>query len=98
ILEKTKNSLSQRGIVNPTVHPKYVQVEEKVDILKLIFTLKSTISEVERFIETVFDEDREGIRLMTIHRSKGLECERVFVIETFDRQTLIPSKWAVTAD
>lgn len=98
ILDKIHENLKARGIVNPTTHPRYVQAQEKVEILKLIFRLKSTIFEVEKFIETVFDEDREGIRLMTIHKSKGLENERVFVIETFDRQPLIPSKYAITPD
>lgn len=42
-------------------------------------------------IETIFSDDKkEGIRLSTIHKSKGLEAERVFIIH----EDLMPSKYA----
>ena len=42
-------------------------------------------------IDTIFsDKDKSGICLSTIHKSKGLEADRVFIIH----QDLIPSKYA----
>lgn len=98
ILDRVGGGLTAKGIVNPTNHPKYVRVLEQVEILKIIFSLKNSIFEVEKFIESVFDESRDGVRLMTIHKSKGLENDRVFVIEVFEGKQLIPSPYAVTPD
>jgi DNA helicase-2/ATP-dependent DNA helicase PcrA len=98
-LEQLKAELISRGILKPENHSKYAALQEKIAIVKLIFGNFNTVGEVERFIETVFDdEDRDGVALMTIHRSKGLENDRVFIIESFEGNTLIPSPYAVTSD
>lgn len=99
ILTKTIQDLKVRGIQNPEKHPKYGQVQEKLSIIKLLFSKFEYVNQVEKFIEEVFnDEEREGVRLSTIHRAKGLECDRVFVIETFEGKSLIPNQYAVTED
>lgn len=99
ILKKIEEDLTKRGFVNPENHPKYVRVEEKLQIIYLLFRKFSTIKEVEVFIKEIFhDQDREGVKLMTIHKSKGLENDRVFVIETFNDKPLIPNRYAVTKD
>jgi DNA helicase-2/ATP-dependent DNA helicase PcrA len=98
-LEKVSENLKAKGILKPQNHPKYVQIEEKLQILYLLFDKFNHIFEIEEFIELIFeDDDREGIRLMTIHKSKGLENDRVFVIESSDGKNLIPSSYAVTPD
>jgi superfamily I DNA/RNA helicase len=97
--EKLVLELKTKGISKPEKHPKYQILNEKVSILKLLFNKFTNIGEVEQFIEQVFnDEDREGVRLMTGHRSKGLERDRVFIIETFEGNKLVPSSFAVTKD
>lgn len=94
-----EKSLRSRGISNPKSHPRMISQIEKHEILKLLFSRFGTVSQVETFIETVFDDnDRSGVRLMTIHKSKGLENDRVFIIERFEGKKLIPSKYAVTAE
>lgn len=99
IYEKLLASLKLKGATNPSYHPKAVSFKEKLDILKLLFSRFNTVLEVEKFIETVFDDkEREGVRLMTIHKSKGMENGRVFVIDSFDGKQLIPSPYAVTRD
>lgn len=93
------NELKGKGINNPNTHPRYLNLMEKIDILEILMDKFATIGEVEKFIETTFDdEERDGIRLMTIHKSKGLENDKVFYIRTFDNIPLIPSKYAVTGD
>lgn len=90
---------SGKKLVNPKNHPQFSVLSEKIEILKMLFDKFDNFSEVETFIETVFDdEERDGIRLMTIHKSKGAECERVFIIEKYDGKKLIPSDYAVTTD
>lgn len=98
VLERAERSLTAKGIVNPTNHPRYVRVSEQVEILKLIFSIKNSIFEVEQFIETIFDENRDGVKLMTIHKSKGSENKIVFLIRSFEGKKLIPSPYAVTKE
>ncbi len=99
ILERLGEELKKKGILNPVNHPKYGIMLEKVQILRLLFRKFDTIEQVETFIEDVFnDDEREGIQLMTIHKSKGLENRKVFVIEKFEGRELIPSTYAITAD
>lgn len=99
LMEKTVNSLKAKGIKNPKKHPRYGQMEEKMGILHLLFSKYETVAKVEEFIQNVFDdEERDGVKLMTIHRAKGLENKRVFVIETYDGKDLIPNQYAVTED
>lgn len=98
-LDRVSESLKAKGILKPQNHPKYAAIEEKLQILYLLFDKFTYVYEVEEFIELIFeDDDRDGVALMTIHKSKGLENDRVFVIEEFDNKPLIPSPYAVTAD
>jgi superfamily I DNA/RNA helicase len=41
-------------------------------------------------IESMFDDEKSGIALSTIHKAKGLESERVFILSP----ELMPSPWA----
>lgn len=98
-LDRISEELKAKGIGKPENHPKYAAIEEKLQILYLLFSKFTYISEVEEFISLIFeDDDRDGVRLMTIHKSKGLENDRVFIIESFGGKTLIPSTYAVTSD
>lgn len=101
--EKLKDTLigelKSKNIVNPTAHPRYANLMEKLEILKILITKFDTIGQVEKFIETVFDdEERDGIRLMTIHKAKGSENNIVFLIRSFEGKQLIPSTYAVTKE
>lgn len=91
--------LKSKGINNPKNNIKYIQLSEKIEIIKILFDKCGTVDAVERFIETVFDDnDRDGVKLMTIHKSKGLENDRVFFITHFEGKQLIPSGYAVTKE
>lgn len=97
VRKRKAEELKRSGLNNPLNSPKYIAVSEKVEILLLIFSKFTNVGEVEKFISTLFeDEDRDGVRLMTIHRAKGLESDRVFIINTYEGKDLIPSPYAVT--
>lgn len=96
--DKIIHSLEVKGIKNYKKHPRYAVIEEKLSILQRLFERFNTVEEVENFITEIFDEDREGTRLMTIHKAKGGECDRVFVIERFEGKDLIPNQYAVTEE
>ena len=50
--------------------------------------------EMEKQIHELFKDKVDAISLMTIHKAKGLENKRVFYIEKFNGEQLIPSKYA----
>lgn len=51
-----------------------------------------TITEVVRRIEELFTNNNQGLlTLCTVHKAKGLEWPRVFIL---DRDKYMPSKWA----
>ncbi len=98
-LKAKYEALRSKGIAKPEVHPKYILLQEKTEIMRLLFSRFTYVFEVEDFIQNVFeDEERDGVKLMTIHKSKGLESNRVFIIEKYKGADLIPSQYAITKD
>lgn len=90
--------LKNEGVSNPFVHFKYLSFSEKADIIELFLNKYETTSLVKQKLHEVFDENREGVKLMTGHRSKGLENDTVFFVTHYDNKKLIPSPWATTAE
>jgi len=98
-LQKKGNDLVRVGYGNFESHPKYVSLQEKIEVILTIARQCETIRETEQMIENIFhDQSVAPIKLMTIHKAKGLECNRVFVIEKFEGKKLIPSQYAITKD
>jgi DNA helicase-2/ATP-dependent DNA helicase PcrA len=94
-LETLIQDLKEDGVYNPENSPKYISLLEKCNILQLILNKIDRASQLVSKIEEIFHEDKKSIKLLTSHRSKGLECDRVFFIETFNKEKLLPSKHAV---
>jgi superfamily I DNA/RNA helicase len=75
---------------------KIAVLDDKLETLQVFIDEAGRIS-VEtliRQIESLFDDDglgRQRITLATVHKSKGLEWDRVFIL---DAHKLMPSKWA----
>jgi len=99
LLVRKENELSRRGITTPKNHPRYEALEEKISVLKRIARACGTIGAVKEMLESIFsDNSFNAIKLMSIHKSKGSESNRVFLINTFEGKKLIPNKYAVTKD
>jgi DNA helicase-2/ATP-dependent DNA helicase PcrA len=97
-LQEIELTLSEQGIEAPKSHWKYNSYKEKVEIITIFLDRYDTVNEAKNKIESIFHEDNDAIRLMTVHKSKGLECDKVFLITHFDNQKLIPSKFATTTE
>jgi DNA helicase-2/ATP-dependent DNA helicase PcrA len=87
--------LKDDGIGKPEHNPKYIALQEKCEILYVILERCDMARDLVPTIIDIFHEDRQAIKLLTAHRSKGLECERVFFIETYNKKQLLPSEYAV---
>jgi hypothetical protein len=61
---------------------KLILLRDKRDCV-LVFCDAPTVDEVINDIEAVFLDTGEGIRMSSIHKAKGLEARRVFLLEPF---------------
>jgi DNA helicase II / ATP-dependent DNA helicase PcrA len=85
-LNNFKHDLTVKGILNPYEHSGYVALEDKVSTLLFIGKMSNNINDLINKIKAIFTDTVEGIVLSTVHKAKGLEADRVFII----RPDLIP--------
>ena len=63
------------------VENQYTAMQDKINAIVTIASDIKTTDEVISRINSIFkDEQKQGICLSTIHKSKGLESDRVFII------------------
>lgn len=70
-------------------HPKNEQEwQDKLDTVEAFYGSCRSVADIKNKIASIFEDhqDETGIRLMTIHKSKGLENERIFLL----RPDLLP--------
>lgn len=63
-------------------------------MLLILNKLEKAVDLVDK-IHEIFHEDKKSVKLLSVHRSKGMECDRVFFIERYNGEKLCPSKWAI---
>lgn len=81
-----RNELKSNGVLNPREHTGYVTLEDKVTTLLFLGKLSDSVEDLKNKIRTIFTDDIQGICLSTVHKIKGLEANRVFII----RPDLLP--------
>ena len=60
--------------------------QDQIDTMRVLVAMYHDEASIRRAISDIFENDGKGIMLSTIHRSKGLETDRVFLI----RPDLVP--------
>lgn len=93
-LQDLKEELQEIGFAKPEKHNKYRTLIEKIKVISLILHKVNKCNELIPKIHEIFSDTKDAAKLMTIHRSKGLEAKRVFVLESFFGKQLIPSEYA----
>ena len=68
----------------------YVNLEEKIQVIEALYSEGNSVDEVVSKLADLFSNNKQGIVLSTIHKSKGLEADRVFIIQN----ELMPSQYA----
>ena len=63
--------------------------EEKLDAIDALSHGLKTVKEVIDRITQIFADEKEGICLSSVHKSKGLEADRVFIVEP----KTMPAPW-----
>ena len=69
-----------------------IMVQDQCDTLLVFLEDAKTVAEVKVKIESMFTDEENGICLSTVHKAKGLEAERVFIL----RPELMPHPCAKT--
>jgi superfamily I DNA/RNA helicase len=64
--------------------------QDRIDAIAVIAGELTKVEDVVKKIESLFTDEKKGIVLSTIHKSKGLESDNVYILN----QELMPSKWA----
>ena len=93
-LQERVKELQEREIEDPKKHPSYRNLFDKIEIILLLSSKFETVKELKKFFEKVFTDRNESnsVVLSTIHKSKGLENDRIFILD----RNLIPSEFAKT--
>lgn len=90
-----RQKLYKTGCYKPDQHVQMLMLVEKKEIIKILSSDFPTIKLLIKKIGDIFVENSDdGIQLMTIHRAKGLEFNRVFLLN----KDLIPSPYACSKD
>jgi len=80
-LDHLRADLLDKGIFNYNDNFAFIEFKDTIDSLILLGKTVRNIDELKKMIEKIFkDDEGEGIILSTIHKSKGLEADRVFII------------------
>jgi len=87
-LAKFREKLKTDGVLDPHEHSGYSALEDKVNTLLFLCGLAENIFDLKDKIKTIFTDEIQGICLSTVHKVKGLEADRVFII----RPDLLPMK------
>ena len=93
-LETVENKLVEKKVQKPHKHPTYIAAEERVEILKVILLNIDNPANLGKVVQDIFSNEKGGVRLMTIHRSKGLEADNVYMITHYQGEKLNPHKSA----
>lgn len=92
---KLKKKLIGKGVQKLDEHPKMIDMNERIEIIKILGEGLPTAKMICEYIDKIFmDDNLPGIVLSTIHKLKGLEANRVFVL----CRELMPSKFAIQED
>jgi len=79
-LQSYRNDLKKEGILDPNEHSGYATLEDKVTTLLFLARISDSILDLKHKIRSIFTDEIQGIVLSTVHKIKGLEANRVFIV------------------
>lgn len=87
---RTLDALAARGVRKPTQHPRMEALRQKQEVITYLSSEVTTVSGLISLIRGIFSDKASGIVLSTIHKAKGLENDRIFLV----CPELLPSRYA----
>jgi len=92
-LESFRKDLKKEGVLNPADHSGYSALEDKVTTLLFLAKISDSILDLKYKIKSIFTDEIQGIVLSTVHKIKGLEANRVFIIRPDLLPMQTPKAW-----
>ena len=89
-LDRLDDILKQKGVKKPENHPQYQSLSDISRALSILASKSSDMNHLKRMITDIFCEKKDAIVMSSIHKSKGLEYDNVFLL----RPDLLPSRFA----
>jgi hypothetical protein len=81
LLVEKQNQLFNIGITDVFNDPRYIAVQDNIDIIRFLMNNSNSIGDIVNKLGFIFTDNPKGIVLSTIHKSKGLEADNVFIIK-----------------
>lgn len=78
-LKKYQESLRSKGTLNYKEDNGYIALEDNIMALNFMTQLSTDINDLKDKVNMIFSDELHGIVLSTVHKSKGLEADRVFI-------------------
>lgn len=89
--ERNKLMESYNLDINDATLSSYIMgIYDTINSLYILSENKTTKTELTEHIEKIFDNEKEGVCLSTIHKAKGLEADNVYIL----CHSTLPSKFA----
>jgi DNA helicase II / ATP-dependent DNA helicase PcrA len=87
---KMRLDLISQGVLDPNEDSGFAALNDKVNTLVFLARRSTSIDDLKDKISTIFSDTLQGTVLSTVHKVKGLEADRVFII----RPDLLPMQTA----
>lgn len=80
--EKLCKEIEKTGHTNPKLSTRYITFADKIECLNIIAERVSSIAELKHKLDMLFIDktEKDIVTCSTIHKSKGLEADNVFII------------------
>jgi intein/homing endonuclease len=95
LTELRDNLVNNFGVIDFRNDPRYVALEDNVEIIRFLMNNTKTINRIIEKLSLIFTDKPEGIILSTVHKSKGLEADTVFIIRPDEIRLRTPIPEAV---
>jgi superfamily I DNA/RNA helicase len=93
-LTKFREKIEKHGVFNIEEHTGYVMLKDKTDVITFLMKTVNSVDELKQMILGIFQDNvTDGIMLSTVHKAKGLEADRVFIIKPKDMPLKVSKGW-----
>jgi superfamily I DNA/RNA helicase len=93
-LAKLREKLEKVGVFNVEEHTGFVMLKDKTEVITFLMKMVNSVDELKQMITGIFkDNVTDGIILSTVHKAKGLEANRVFIIKPKDMPLKVSKGW-----
>jgi len=92
-LSKLGTDLKNAGVLNFKEESSYINLDDKVTVLSFLTRVAKDVPDLINKIKQIFTDEIEGIILSTVHKSKGLEADRVFIIKPDKLPMQVSKPW-----